>query len=637
MFSFSEFLENIRNITDAKKFSTYIESSFEELEAFFLTLNTTQLKELKFDFEDLLYDLIDNKLIKEKNSTYVDAFLILLAEQFEQANLISAIKLIYEYLPESSLKYRLEAAMLYLRVNDISTQYHKRFVDILNLIEKAKEFEECEYRIIKSTLNYFLTAMEQFSRVKNQELSQNFINLFVENKNRYEILNNPFIVDVVQKVNIGNYADIIKNIYSQIDKFSTSNIECNVLPTSSSSFIETSDYASKLYSLNTPNFKNILQISFDYIQAIGDPQILHTQLNQGVKIIDDEKLLYKYMVAYGYMHKAKLYASFERLLASLNNITINVIDWGCGQALATMLLIEYIREHNLDINIENIILIEPSKLAIGRGLVHIDVLKQKKYNIKPLNVDLDCVKNKDVAFEDKNIVLHLFSNILDVEFFQLNTSFFEKISKNIQSDNYFVCVSPNINAKRNSRLDRFYKYFDESFNTELISSRDDKAEKYTRYEKIFKVKYIQEKEVIETREVISHYHVDIYTKLENYADLIEPTLNTKRLKENIEDDPDYVIFKIRKVAEIITSKIFMDHGGEDENRVSQNDKIRYLSFEKKILSRKAQSHLHTIRTIGNIGTHEHIENPAKMLKDDAYFLATALTLLIEDLQEHNLV
>jgi hypothetical protein len=76
-------------------------------------------------------------------------------------------------------------------------------------------------------------------------------------------------------------------------------------------------------------------VSFDYIKSIGDPSELHARLNQGVTIIDDEQLLYKYMVSYGAMHKAKLYESFETIISKLNNITINIIDWGCGQALAT--------------------------------------------------------------------------------------------------------------------------------------------------------------------------------------------------------------------------------------------------------------------------------------------------------------
>ena len=120
-----------------------------------------------------------------------------------------------------------------------------------------------------------------------------------------------------------------------------------------------------------------------------------------------------------------------------------------------------------------------------------------------------------------------------------------------------------------------------------------------------------------------------------YTQIIEPILDSSKVKENIEKDPDYVIFKIRKVTEVITSKIYGKYEA-NENRISQNDKIRYLKFEK-IINRKIESHLHTIRTIGNIGAHEHIENPIEMLTEDAYFLTTALILLIEELLKQKII
>lgn len=444
-------------------------------------------------------------------------------------------------------------------------------------------------------------------------------------------------MDILNNVTTDNYLNTIDSVNAQISAHKINTHSCILNIDALDIGIESSAYSEKLYSMNKPNFTKIKQISFDYIKSIGDPQELHTRLNHGVAIIDDEQLLYKYIYSYSVMHKAKLYEAFETIIKKLDNNTVNIIDWGCGQALATVLLIEYIKEQNLKINIENITLIEPSKLALSRGLLHVDVLKHQDNNIKVINKDLDCIEQSDINFGNDNIVLHLFSNILDVEFFRLDAAFLEKVSNNIQSDNYFVCVSPNINAKRNGRLDIFYKYFDDNFNTELISTRNTNINAHKRYEKVFQVKYVPEAEVTQARDDIKDYHIDVYTKLSIYSSIIEPTLNADKLKENIENDPDYVIFKIRKLTEIITSKIFMNNGGEDESRVSQNDKIRYLSFEKKILSRKAQSHLHTIRTIGNIGTHEHVENPTKMLKDDAYFLSTALVLLIEDLKENNII
>jgi len=60
------------------------------------------------------------------------------------------------------------------------------------------------------------------------------------------------------------------------------------------------------------------------------------------------------------MTQTKLYSSFDKVSHQLDNQTINIIDWGCGQALATSLLIDYIKEKKLNIKLSNITLIEPS-------------------------------------------------------------------------------------------------------------------------------------------------------------------------------------------------------------------------------------------------------------------------------------
>ena len=193
------------------------------------------------------------------------------------------------------------------------------------------------------------------------------------------------------------------------------------------------------------------------------------------------------------MHKAKLYSSFNKVISQLNNETINIIDWGCGQALATSLLIDYIKEKSLNIDISNIILIEPSSLALSRGLLHISVLKENKIDIKAVNKDIDSLTSSDLVIHNQNITLHLFSNILDVEFFKLNKDFLDKISSSQKGLNYFICVSPNINDKRNARLDLFYRYFKDNFKTKLISNRDEPIGNYQRYEKIFKCDFSKPK------------------------------------------------------------------------------------------------------------------------------------------------
>ena len=122
---------------------------------------------------------------------------------------------------------------------------------------------------------------------------------------------------------------------------------------------------------------------------------------------------------------------------------------------------------------------------MSRGVLHIDVLKDNHINIKAINKDIDSLIEDDLIFDNGNITLHLFSNILDVEFFDLDV-FIEKISNSQNGLNYFISVSPNIGDSRNNRLDIFYQYFNNNFDIDLISKRDCDINNYKRYEIIFK-------------------------------------------------------------------------------------------------------------------------------------------------------
>ena len=624
------------NSITTTKLEIFINYKFQNLYDFFSNQNKKEITTYKSNIE--VYIARNLKILKQldfKNEINLK-FIIMLIEACEKLEIYMEFQTLFKLLKKNNYSFdkKLESQSLYIvnirKFNDYQNNY-KHFIDTLNIA--FVDEEELEQTLTIIYINFYLRIVKDFGDYNKE----NVIKLKLDYIDYYNTQNYTFLdrslIDKIFNIDITNPQNAYSNIQNIISDYLTSNEEqiCNTDVLS----IENSDYSKKLYSLHHPSFNDIRKISVEYIRSSNNQPTLYNKLNRGRYIIDDEELLYQYMFSYSAMHKAKLYESFNVITEKLKNISIDIIDWGCGQALATSLFIEYIKEKNIDIDIDNILLIEPSKLALSRGILHLDILKQKNYNINTINKDLDCLEQNDINIDSNNLVLHLFSNILDAEFFTLDTHFLEKISNNIQSDNYFVCVSPNISAKRNNRLDIFYKYFTDNFDTELISERDTNIGTYKRYEKIFEVKYIKQEEILEARDEIKDYHVDVYTKLAKYTSILEPTLNTTKLKENIENDPDYVIFKIRKVTEIITSKIFMDNGGKDESRVSQNDKIRYLSFKKEVFSRKAQSLLHTIRTLGNISTHEHIENPVKMLKDDAYFLVTALVLLIEDLQEKN--
>jgi hypothetical protein len=248
--------------------------------------------------------------------------------------------------------------------------------------------------------------------------------------------------------------------------------------------IENSDYSQKLRKIKNITFYKIIEISAKYVEKFINESDIWKSLKRGENILKTERQLYQYNKSFGYKHISKLEDAFDNLKLNKNKrITINIIDWGCGQALATCVFMDYIKEEKLKINIANIILIEPSEIALSRGILHIDVLKENEINITPVNKELDNLEQSDLKFDNDNPTLHLFSNILDMESFNLD-KLLEIISNSQKGSNVFLCTSPNI-ITRNARLDSFYEYFNDKFKIQPISSEVDNS----RYEKIFKINF----------------------------------------------------------------------------------------------------------------------------------------------------
>ncbi len=633
IFNFHKFSKDIINLQTQDDFSVYLESYFIELEEYLLNISNDEIQGIKFDIEEILYDLLDNNLIQNHNSKTINAFLILLAEKFLQTSLIGAITIIVCYLPNGATQLRLEAAKLYLKVNDITNDYFDRCDKILNLLEESATIDEYNNNAIKSFLYFYHTALSQFVRVNDLELANTFISKLKQKKSSYKFLQDNKISSFFEKNEKSDIKNIIVEIENLINTITYKKSLCHI--ENSKVIKEVSPYSQAVSKLSNPTFEKIRDMANKYIQSIGDPEELFYRLQRGEAIIDDEKLLYKYLVSFGFKHKVKLYSAYDEIFDKIENEKLDIVDWGCGQGTATMLLLDYAKKKNTILDIENITLIEPSPLALSRGLLHVDILKQKEYKINAINRDLDCLKLEDLKNNSNNKTLHLFSNILDIESFSLDNEFFNKIAYSLKNDAIFVCVSPNRNDKVNNRLELFYKHFDENFDTELISFRDDDIGHCTRYEKIFEVRVptieiVQEKrheiEIIERK-----YHLDVIKELDKYSKHVIPILNMKILEDSILTDPEYAIFKIRKVAEVITSRIYSNYE-TNSSVVSFNDKIRYLSYDKKVFDKTITNYVHTLRTIGNCGVHEHDRGVSK-LKLDAHLMIIALISFLNELND----
>lgn len=179
---------------------------------------------------------------------------------------------------------------------------------------------------------------------------------------------------------------------------------------------------------------------------------LYNELKRGTDILDDEDHLNMYLRSFGKMHQAKLNTTYKSYpnLGEVVTGEVEVFDWGCGQGIATICLLDYLKREKHSPKIKRVYLVEPSVPAVKRA----------KDIIKCINEDIEvCVVNKvfDELSENDFISnslskIHLFSNILDVDLFDLPKfiSLFQKVFTGV---NHFLCVGPYYSNSK--RLDDF--------------------------------------------------------------------------------------------------------------------------------------------------------------------------------------
>ena len=200
-------------------------------------------------------------------------------------------------------------------------------------------------------------------------------------------------------------------------------------------------------------------------------------LERGRAILSTTQQAEQFLYSFGNMHEAKmqyacsvLHDDIDKLLKSGSLASIDLIDYGCGQGLASIVALDFLNSIDLSQNlIGNITLIEPSSICLNRAQNFIGnndrVTAHKKM--------LDEITSLDLATNESAVKFHLFSNILDMG----NDAFdIGQLASNIKSSqkgfNYFLCVSPAINNEIDERLALFVDHF-KDFNFELFSHEND--------------------------------------------------------------------------------------------------------------------------------------------------------------------
>ena len=186
-----------------------------------------------------------------------------------------------------------------------------------------------------------------------------------------------------------------------------------------------------------------------------------TILDHGRKILSTEDELNCYMAAYGEMHRAKAFHALSAVPFNELDESVEIIDYGCGQGLGSMCFIEKMREQKCLSRLRKITLIEPSKAALRRAEINLRQALRDAPNCEIVTLEQflpsaspsdNEIKSLDVKC---NIVVHLFSNVLDIATIDLKRTASLVTSSGFR--HYVICVGP-ANCEE-QRLDSFIRYF----------------------------------------------------------------------------------------------------------------------------------------------------------------------------------
>lgn len=477
------------NIKTTELLSEFITDSSSELYDFLFIQKYADLFASKDRIDFIIQNNIQKiKRLDLKNNESV-LFINMLLDISERLGLLLSFQTLYNFLVRNncSIGNRLNASALYLigvrNIND----YSLRLYDILNHLEIAhQEEEDNEDNVVAIVIKFYAQLVNNFGKYnlvgvnKIRDILKSKVDefLFLKNKN----------IDIVLSVDTTNFVLAYQNIQLVLDSFLT---KSKLYPSYNESqlLIEKNTAYASILSTSDNNYSEIQNISAKKYKLIADDQIFYS-LQRGVKILEEEKQLFAYMFSFGKMHYKKLTSAFDYLPKNFFEDKTNLIDWGCGQGMASMTYCDYILKKEITQTIEMVTLIEPSEIAIKRGALHVE-----KYlpatNILTINKDLDSLNLKDISKISKKNNLHLFSNILDIDFFSL-TDLTKLIENKFQGENYFVCVSPYVTALKTNRLDSFCDYFSQKENFTMIKSIDNtKGEWINGWSRVIRVFKVQ--------------------------------------------------------------------------------------------------------------------------------------------------
>lgn len=234
------------------------------------------------------------------------------------------------------------------------------------------------------------------------------------------------------------------------------------------------------YIESNTSYANVIEncgnLTFAWVKSYASQrQPNNPLLHRGVEPLQNEDELYQYIHQFGNMHYAKLVEAFSNLPLAIRVQKLHIIDWGCGQGLATITYLIKKRP-----SLCKITLIEPGLPALKRAALNVKYFHRKYsmgiFNCRTLNKDFDLLTKEDLSVESDSCKIHLFSNTLDIENRYDIKKLITLIKSTQKGKNYFICVSPYQNEEKRRRIISFVEKFKDCDNFVLHYEAENKRE-----------------------------------------------------------------------------------------------------------------------------------------------------------------
>ena len=428
--------------SDVASFADSLERNFFTIQDFFNAPYQTQYQQ-KDDIERLI--LLKNSIISHYDFQTVESrsFVLILLDLCERFALHSCIPRIMTIIHRNDIviNKRMTAALMFLFPRPSSNEeLVGRFDEICELLNDAiVEEEDNPSKALVTFLNYYGHIVYNTNIVYATEAKQKFCDL--NNNGEYNWLKQ---IEDISLLDVSNSQSVYQQIEERIDALTTRIINVAVESEDNLLIEEGTDYCDALSRVPN-NFISIRQISVDRANGILN--------GRGVDQLHSEEEMFEYIKRYGKMHYAKLISSFESTFPQSFDTPVNIVDWGCGQGLATITLLE--KYDSLDVRY--ITLVEPSEIVLKRAALHCRKFAPNG-KLKTVCKKLDDVASSDIKVQCDVPTIHLFSNILDIDDYS-SQHLLSIIDSIITCNNYFVCVSPYIDDIKTARLNSFMRHF----------------------------------------------------------------------------------------------------------------------------------------------------------------------------------